>query len=205
MSKESIFIDGPIGQLEAVIHHTDSPKYIGIICHPNPLQSGTMDNKVVTTVARAFNALNITAIRFNYRGVGQSAGSYGEITGEVSDAMAVVAFIQAKWPNIPLCAAGFSFGAYIAASISATHNCSQLISIAPAVDRMPYANLRPITCPWLVIQGEQDEVVDPFSVYKWYDSLVADKTLIKLADTGHYFHGKLPLLQNIIQTQTRLT
>jgi alpha/beta superfamily hydrolase len=158
-----------------------------------------MSNKVVTTVAKAFNRMGIVALRFNYRGVERSEGQYGDVVGEVADCMAVVNWAQQEWPHAKLWFAGFSFGAFIAASAAAKTAAEQLISIAPAVDRMPYATLTSVNCPWLVIQGEDDEVVIPESVYSWFSQLNANKTLIKFADTGHFFHGKLIELQSIIE------
>ncbi len=196
------FINGPAGPLEAAVHLIEDAKRIAIICHPNPLQEGTMDNKVVTTTARALNMKGITAVRFNYRGVGQSAGQYGNITGEVADCLAVVAWAKEQWPGLPLWLAGFSFGAYIAADVAAGVSTEQLISIAPSVDRMPYSNLPPIDCPWLVIQGEEDEVVDPNSVFQWYAGLKAQKTLVRFPQTGHFFHGKLIELREAIMANT---
>ncbi len=138
---------------------------------------------------------------FNYRGVGRSAGAYGNIVGETADCMAVVQWAQQQWPQAGLCLAGFSFGAYIAAAVAAKVATEQLIAIAPAVDRMPYAALGAITCPWLIIQGEDDDVVIPASVYKWFAGLQANKKLIKFPDTGHFFHGKLLDLSNVIQAE----
>lgn len=203
MHKQDLFIPGPAGQLEAVIQTPDAfnekMPLIGIICHPNPLQEGTMHNKVVTTVAKTFNAMGMISIRFNYRGVGQSAGEYGNVTGEVEDGIAVVEWAKRQWPHAKFWLAGFSFGAYIAAAIATVIQPEYLISIAPAVDRMPYSTLGKINCSWLVIQGEADEVVIPGSVYAWFDQLQANKKLVKMQETGHFFHGKLIDLQKLIE------
>ncbi len=200
IQKQDLMIPGPVGDLETVAHIPDQPiSTIGIMCHPNPLQEGTMDNKVVTTVVRAFNALGMVGVRFNYRSVGRSAGEYGAVDGEVADCLAVIKWAQQQWPGTRLWLAGFSFGAYIAAAAAAQTECAQLISIAPAVERMPYSSLPPIKCPWLVIQGTDDDVVTPAAVYAWYDALQADKTLINFPATGHFFHGKLVELQQAVQ------
>lgn len=206
MIKQELFIAGPAGELQAIVHKVDDQvSRVAIICHPDPLQEGTMDNKVVTTLARAFNALGLVAIRFNYRGVGQSAGTFGKIAGEVADCLAVVNWAKQQWPQAQLCLAGFSFGAYIAAEVASTVDVVQLISVAPSVERMPYAALPKVSCPWLVIQGEEDEVVSPQAVYAWFARLDANKTLIKFPHTGHFFHGKLIDLQNTIIAQTKDT
>jgi alpha/beta superfamily hydrolase len=205
MHQQLVTIAGPTGTLEAVLHDTDMPvTHVGIICHPHPLQDGTMQNKVVTTVARTFNNMGITAIRFNYRGVGLSEGTYGEVTGEVDDCMAVIAWAMQQWPQAKLWLAGFSFGAYIAAAAASKVPTQQLISIAPAVERMPYETLGKIDCPWLVIQGESDEVVTPQAVYDWFEALDAQKTLVRLPETGHFFHGKLMDLRREIEFFTKV-
>jgi alpha/beta superfamily hydrolase len=200
MHQQPVTISGPAGAIEAVLHDTDMPvTHVGIICHPHPLQEGTMHNKVVTTVARTFNNMGITALRFNYRGVGLSEGKYGDVTGEVDDCLAVVTWALQQWPHAKLWLAGFSFGAYIAAATATKVPTQQLISIAPAVERMPYTTLAKINCPWLVIQGEDDDVVTPQAVYDWFETLDAQKTLVRLAGTGHFFHGKLMDLRREIE------
>lgn len=200
MQKQRVTIPGPCGDLEALLLLPEKAdyKHFAIICHPHPQQEGTMDNKVVTTIAKAFNACHIPSIRFNFRGVGDSAGSYGNIHGEVEDCMAIVNWVRHQWPNIHFYLAGFSFGAYIAAEVSTRIKTKHLITVAPSVERMPYYQLPRIMSPWLVIQGEEDEVVNPEAVYKWYDQLTADKTMVTLPETGHFFHGKLVDLQGII-------
>lgn len=200
MQKQYIFIPGPVGSLEAVVQTPETPvNRVAVVCHPNPLQEGTMENKVITTLVRTFNALGMAAIRFNYRGVGKSTGEYGDVAGEVADCMAVINWAQSQWPTAKLWLAGFSFGAYIAAEAATKVPTEQLISIAPSVDRMPYADLPKVACPWLVIMGEEDEVVVPESVYQWFAKLDANKTLIKFPTTGHFFHGKLVDLQQAIE------
>lgn len=200
MQKQYIFIQGSEGPLEAVVQTPETPvNRVAVVCHPNPLQEGTMENKVVTTLVRTFNALGMAAVRFNYRGVGKSAGEYGNVRGEVADCMAVITWAKSEWPTAKLWLAGFSFGAYIAAEAATKVPTEQLISIAPSVDRMPYESLPKVACPWLVIMGEEDEVVLPESVYAWFDKLDANKTLIKFPTTGHFFHGKLVDLQHVIE------
>jgi alpha/beta superfamily hydrolase len=201
MAKQDLNINGPVGNLEAILHLPDAPDYsrFGIVCHPHPLQEGTMQHKVVSTVVKAFNASGIPCLRFNFRGVGNSEGIFGHITGEVEDCLAVVNWVSEQWPNADLYLAGFSFGAYVAAEVATKVPTKQLISIAPSVERMPYAALPRVTCPWLVIMGEEDEIVVPQAVFTWFEHLDAQKTLVKFPATGHFFHGKLVLLQEAIQ------
>lgn len=207
MQQQPILIAGPAGNIEAVLHEVVQEQpvtHIGIICHPHPLQEGTMHNKVVTTVARTFTSMGIIAVRFNYRGVGLSEGEYGNITGELEDCLAVISWAQVRWPQAKIWLAGFSFGAYIAAAAATQVVTQQLISIAPAVERMPYATLGKVTCPWLVIQGEDDDVVTPQAVYNWFEGLDARKTLVRLPDTGHFFHCKLMDLRREIEFFTKV-
>lgn len=201
MINRELFIPGVVGNLEAILQESQpqSVARVMIICHPHPLFHGTMQNKVVTTVARACNTLGITAVRFNFRGVGKSDGSFGDITGEVEDALAVLNWVQTNYPQAKLYFAGFSFGSYVAAAVASQSNPEWLLTIAPPVERMPYDKLPEIKCPWLTIQGEEDEIVTPQAVYDWFNGLKANKTLVKMPDTKHFFHGKLVELQQIIE------
>ena len=99
ITTQTIFIPGPVGQLEAILHTPTACSYnrVGVVCHPNPIQEGTMHNKVVTTIVRTFNQLSLACIRFNFRGVGQSAGQYGNQTGEIADCLAIINWIKQQW------------------------------------------------------------------------------------------------------------
>lgn len=203
-TEESHFlIDGPVGHLELLtLPAKADPLGLAIICHPHPLYQGTMHNKVVTTLARAFHHLNCHTIRFNYRGVGKSAGVFGDSIGEFADLEAVLAWANAALQTPKLWLAGFSFGAYIAALGAAHYPCQQLFSVAPAIPNQPYATLPPIMCPWLVVQGENDEVIPPQAVYQWYDNrqrTQAGMKLVRLPHSSHFFHGNLVNLRHIIE------
>lgn len=203
MPKQELLIPGPEGQLEALYYSTEEAvaNSLALICHPDPRHEGSMHNKVVTTIARACNKLQIPALTFNYRGVGQSQGSFGDIVGEVADGRAVLSYalsnlVQGQVTKLYL--AGFSFGSYIAAKLGSEYAATMLITVAPSIERMPYAQLDPVNCPWLVIQGEQDEVVSPESVYAWFDNLQAEKELVRMPMAGHFFHGKLIDLESVL-------
>lgn len=196
------FIPGPVGQLESLVYAAGDSQKVAIICHPNPLFQGTMNNKVVYTLSRAFQQAGITAVRFNYRGVGKSEGSYGDVVGEIEDLLAVISWVKEKLPQAEFYLAGFSFGSYIAASGASCINCIKLFSIAPAVTHQPYFDLPKINCPWVVIQGENDEIVAPEAVYEWFDKAKdfhRDLTLIKIPDASHFFHGTLIELRNLME------
>lgn len=199
-NESHFFIEGPAGQLELLTLNTPEPfKAIAIICHPHPLHEGTMHNKVVHTLSRAFLRKNVASVRFNFRGVGKSEGEHGFSVGEVEDLLAVIRWINEIAPGQKLILAGFSFGAFIAAKGASQVPCVQLFSIAPAVTNQPYETLE-VHCPWVVIQGEQDEVIDPKAVYQWHETHPqSNRNLIKLPGSSHFFHGKLIELRTIIE------
>lgn len=201
----NLVIPGPVGDIEAIVEsprdNTDA-NIMAIVCHPHPQYDGTMTNKVVVTVARALRKMGCTTVRFNYRGVGKSAGAYDNAVGEVDDLMAVVNFARTHHRAKQLWLAGFSFGAYIAAKgATQVGDVKQLISIAPSVENMDYQSLSDITIPWLVVQGDQDEVVSAPAVFDYVDSLANPPTLIKMPGVGHFFHSKLIDLEQVLLDQ----
>lgn len=196
---QSLIIPGPCGDLECLlsIPENKNRKAIAIICHPHPLYGGSMQNKVVHTLDKALGQLGLITIRFNFRGIGKSAGQYDEARGEVDDLKAIIAWAQNEMPEYDLCLAGFSFGAYIAMSASLDVNCKQLITVAPPVNIFDFTPLQPPTCPWLLIQGMQDEIVDANKVIEWAAQF-SEVSVVREPDSGHFFHGKLNILQSII-------
>jgi hypothetical protein len=186
-----IEIEGPAGVLEAALD-ASAPSAVAtaVICHPHPLQLGTMSNKVVTTLARAFVRLGADAVRFNFRGVGSSAGRHAEGIGERDDALAVVAWCRVRWPGRPLYLGGFSFGAAIAAAIAARVAPAGLVTVAPPVERLAADFVAP-ACPWLLIHGDADDVVPPGPVLEWCATLPAPPKIVLLPGAGHFFHGRL--------------
>lgn len=192
-SFKEITITGPAGVLQTVIEtpFISPKKLIGIVCHPHPLHEGTMNNKVVTTVIKAFQRLEIVPLRFNFRGVGASEGQYGHVTGELEDLNAVISWVRNHYSDHKLILAGFSFGSYIAARVATEVKPVALISIAPPVHHNPFEDLPDASYPWLVIQGEADEVVPANEVFSWIETRSNRPELLKMADVGHFFHGKL--------------
>jgi alpha/beta superfamily hydrolase len=191
-------IAGPAGVLEAAIDGSTLPAIAtAVICHPHPLQAGTMTNKVVTTLSRAFTSLGADAVRFNFRGVGASAGSYADGVGEREDALAVIAWSRAQWPGRPIYLGGFSFGGAIAAAIAARAAPAGLVTVAPAVDRLPRDFAAP-SCPWLLVHGDADDVVPPQPVLDWAESLAAPPRIVLLPNVGHFFHGRLAALLDTV-------
>jgi len=193
-------IPGAAGSLEAVAADSSGfavPSY-GVLCHPHPLFGGTMDNKVVTTLAGALQDAGIATLRFNFRGVGASSGAFDGGIGETADAAAVAAYGALRWPGRKLVLAGFSFGAYVALRLALEQDASRLITVAPPVGRFDFSALAPPNCPWLVIQGDADEIVDPASVVAWVADLEPRPRLIVMPGVSHFFHGRLKELKDAV-------
>lgn len=200
-SDTAFLLKGPAGNIDLLASPSPIDRSItAIICHPHPLFGGTMNNKVVSTIARAFRDLGINTVRFNFRGVGKSEGVHDEGRGETDDVLAIAAWIKSVRPQDTLWLAGFSFGGFVAASAATRLDVSQLLSIAPMVSRFHTAELPAITCPWLIIQGEADDVISPDEVYQWVDSLEPQPRLIRIPHAGHFFHGQLMELRRCIES-----
>lgn len=198
-SKLETNFPGPEGQLEGVLHLPDrTPSAIVVIAHPLPTMGGTMDNKVVTTLAKTFVELGFAVLRFNYRGVGNSAGSYDNGNGETLDTIAASRFMREKYPDLPLISAGFSFGGYVQARAAAELQPRQLVLIAPAVGRFAMPEVPDNT---LLIHGDLDEVVDLHEIMQW--ARPQHLPVVVLAGAEHYFHGRLTQLKQIVQQHFR--
>jgi alpha/beta superfamily hydrolase len=195
-------IEGPAGGLEALLEQPPAdlqhaaPAAFGVICHPHPLYGGSMQNKVVHSLARACQERGMPTLRFNFRGVGASAGSYDEGRGETQDTLAVIGAGRARWPHAALTLAGFSFGAVVSLMAAAAAAPSRLISVAPAVARFGLASMARPACPWLIVQGDADEVVDAREVQAFAAGFSPPPQLVLLAGVGHFFHGRLDQLRD---------
>jgi uncharacterized protein len=196
---ERLSIEGPAGALEAVVEDTGmmSPSY-AIVCHPHPLMGGTMDNKVVTTLGRALRETGIPTLRFNFRGVGASGGIFDQGIGETADADAVAGFGARRWPGRSLVIGGFSFGGYVALRLAQRRTPRHLITVAPAIGLFDVSALTVPRCPWLIVQGDADDVVDPGAVVDWAETLSPKPRLLVLPGVGHFFHGRLRELQDAV-------
>jgi alpha/beta superfamily hydrolase len=202
-NENTFMLKGPGGDLEAVANEapdsTQAKSVTAVICHPHPLFGGTMTNKVVSTLARAFGDLGLRTVRFNFRGVGKSAGSFAEGVGEIEDLLAVVNWVKENFPQDDIWLAGFSFGAGVSAQVATKISAAQLISIAPPVPRFGLLELPAVHCPWLIIQGEEDDVVVPAEVYAWVETRNPKPTLIRVPNAGHFFHGQLMELRRLLE------
>ena len=197
-------IPGTAGRLQAVVAEPASTgSLFGVVCHPHPLFGGTMDNKVVTTIAKALVDCAVPTLRFNFRGVGSSHGTYDEGVGETDDAASVADWGGRRWPGRRLVLAGFSFGAYVALRVAQRRDLARLILVAPPVGRFDFAGIMPPGCPWMVIQGEEDDVVDPGRVIDWARRSTPAPRLVRLPGVGHFFHGRLAELKDAVTAEIR--
>ncbi len=204
----TLTLAGPVGPLEVAVDLPDgdtaSRPVIAVICHPLSIEGGSMHNKVVTQAARALRDLGITTVRFNFRSVGASAGTYDNGIGETDDLHAVFNWVRSQCPHSTLWLAGFSFGAYVSLRAAGALRPQALISIAPPMGRRTwdFSQVQP-PLNWLVIQGDADEVVDAQAVYQWLEALERPPQLVRMPDTSHFFHRKLIDLRGVIQHEVR--
>jgi alpha/beta superfamily hydrolase len=195
---EDLSIEGPAGPLEALLETgPDGDTHAAVVCHPHPQHGGTMHNKVAYTLARAFYHGGASTLRFNYRGVGRSAGSYAEGPGEIDDGRAVLSYARRRWPERPVYLGGFSFGSMVALGVAQVETPAALVTVAPAVDRIPAAFARPAS-PWLVVQGSADEIVDAAAVERWVEQFDPAPDLVVLPGVGHFFDGELTRLRELL-------
>ena len=202
----SLRLAGPAGVIEAAIQlpkAEDARRGVAVIGHPHPPDGGTMNNKVVTTIARALAESGIASVRFNFRGVGHSEGVYDQGRGETLDYLAVAQWLQAQRPDDALWLAGFSFGSWVALRAARQLPVRQMIAIAPPVGFRDFTGVPVPPCPWLVVQGEADDVVDPGKVIAWAEQADNPPTLVRMADAGHFFHGRLVDLRGAIKHGVR--
>ncbi|MEO5813572.1 MAG: alpha/beta fold hydrolase [Rhodanobacter sp.] len=202
----SFKLDGPVGKLEAISDiaaPATARRGVAVICHPQPQQGGTMHNKVVTMTERALRESGLDTVRFNFRGTGESAGAYDDGDGEGDDLAAVVAWVRAMRPDDALWLGGFSFGGYVTLCNAVRLRADALISIAPPIGMRPLGELVLPTCPWLLIQGEADEVVDPQAVFAWIATLKQPPELVRMPETGHFFHRRMMDLRGAIKHAVR--
>ena len=195
---QRVLVAGPVGPIDCAIDtpsHPLPPRGLAVVAHPHPLFGGTMDNKVVQTIARALLQLGWRVLRFNFRGVGGSAGTHDEGRGECEDLLAVIAAQRQAGEALVL--GGFSFGAYVttlaAAALPEGEKASRIVLVGPSTQR---ATPAPVPSDTLVIHGETDDVVPLSAVFDWARPQHLPVTVVP--GVGHFFHGQLPLLRNLI-------
>jgi alpha/beta superfamily hydrolase len=196
------FLSGPAGRIECIC---DVPECdvarpaTAVLCHPHPQHGGTLRNKVVTIMERSLRESGLATVRFNFRGVGESEGEFDDGEGELQDLRAVIDWAQRTRPDTDLWLGGFSFGSWIALKAAQDLPVRMLISIAPPVERYGFADLLPPNCPWLVVQGDEDEVVSPDAVIRWAEALDTPPQLVVMEGSGHFFHRRLMDLRGLIR------
>ncbi len=188
---------GPAGRLEALLQECDSgrPDFAALVCHPHPLYGGTMHNKVVHRVAATLHEAGGAALRFNFRGVGASAGRYDEGRGEVDDARAALAWLRAHLPGAPLLVAGFSFGGRVAARVAvAEPGVGRLVLVAPQVAGGGFEGLRASPVPKLALQGTADELCPLAALETEFPAWAEPKLMLTIEGASHFFDRQLSQL-----------
>src|SRR5690606_20893194 len=203
-----LLLSGPAGRIEAALDQpeadTPAQPVLAIVCHPLPTEGGTMHNKVVTMAARALREVGVASLRFNFRGVGQSEGVFDDGDGELDALRAVAGWVREHHADKALWLAGFSFGAWVSLRLAAELRAAALISIAPPVARSwDFSGIEIPAIPWLVIQGEADEVVEAQAVFDWIADLPRQPQLVRMPDTSHFFHRKLMDLRGAVKNGVR--
>ena len=200
---QSFFITGAAGALECALDLPDreqfsTPRGIALIAHPHPLYGGTMDNKVAQTLARAFIAVGYAAVRMNFRGVGQSAGTHDEGHGETDDMALLLAHMQAQMPGLPIALAGFSFGTFVQAQLQqrliAQNNAAErLVLIAAAAGKWA---MPPVPANTILLHGDLDDTITLAAVLEWLQP--QDIPVIVVPGADHFFHRKLQHVKNVV-------
>ncbi|MBI5919850.1 MAG: alpha/beta hydrolase [Nitrosomonadales bacterium] len=197
-------LPGPVGQLEGVVHlpESDEPRAIALIAHPLTVDGGTMDNKIVTTLANTFAELGCVAFRFNFRGAGASSGEFTGGDGEEADLVAVANFALDQFGDLPLILSGFSFGGYVAARVSVQLKPRHLVLVGPSVHRLVAkyqlsSDMPQVPKDTLLIHGEKDEIIALDAVLDW--ARPQHVPVVVVPDAGHFFHRRLPLLADLVR------
>jgi uncharacterized protein len=199
--RERLRLAVQVGELEAVLERPDQPatvKGVAVICHPHPLYGGSMDNKVVTTLVRCCTDAGLDALRFNFRGVGHSKGSFDHAEGETDDALAVLDWALAHAAAKHHVLLGFSFGGLVAAKAALQRRPVQLVTIAPALHYFSVPAFPSPGCPWLLVHGRDDDVVDCADTVSRVQTVQPAVDVRLLDDVGHFYHGRLGELREIV-------
>lgn len=194
-------IPGPAGALEARLdlpHGT--PRAVAVIGHPHPQYGGTLQTRAVHEAAKALTRAGVAALRFNFRGAGVSAGVFDDGRGEQDDYRAALDYAAARFPGLPLWAAGMSFGAWVATTVGAADpRVTALLAVAPAVDHYDYAGLRTAGKPAFLIHGEEDELAPVGHVRRLYGEMPEPKELVVIEGADHVFDGRTSLVGEAIE------
>lgn len=201
-----LVLEGPAGPLEALLQERDEHDHAltAVVCHPHPLYGGTMHNKVAHRVASTLHGLGAAVLRFNFRGVGHSAGAFDRGEGELADARAALAFLRERYPNARRWAAGFSFGSWVASRLAASEpDVERLILVAPPVHTQTFEEMRTLATPKLVVQGTGDEICRPENLERVWPEWAEPRRLVRVPGAGHFFDRQLGELADAIREGLR--
>ena len=191
---ERIFIEGGAGRIETVVDRPEAAlRGAALIAHPHPLYGGTLDNKVVQTLAKTFVELGYVSLRPNFRGVGASEGEHDEGNGETEDLLRVAAYAKEKFGDLPLVLAGYSFGGFVQTRVAKRIKPERMVLVGLAAGRF---NCEPVPADSIVIHGEQDETVPLAKVLDW--ARPQEIPVIVIPGADHFFHLRLHIIKNII-------
>ncbi|MBN8764977.1 MAG: alpha/beta hydrolase [Thiobacillus sp. SCN 64-317] len=191
MKRYKLRIPVSVGKLETVIDDPETGRRgLLLVAHPHPLHGGSLDNKVVTTLAKAANEVGWVSVRPNFRGVGMSDGEFDAGIGEAEDLLAVARFVEMSYPDLPWALAGFSFGAFVQHRLRQELPAQRLILVAPAVTLYEFDPVPPDT---VVIYGDADELIPPATIRLWAEQ--QQLAMKAIPGAGHFFHGKLKELK----------
>jgi hypothetical protein len=201
---QNVFFAGPAGQLEGLLKLTEGqkPRGLVVVCHPHPLYHGTMHNKVTFAVADAYFKLGCNVLRFNFRGVGLSAGAHDQGNGEIDDARSAVAYLRDRFPGTGCYVAGFSFGAWIALEVA--RRDSALISVCTVAPPFKYFDssfLNHLTAPKLFLQGKADTICEAEELHKRFSSFADPKEVVWFEEADHFFLHHLDELKSTIASR----
>lgn len=199
-SVEKLFLDGPAGRLEAILEAPSDGSVAGaaVVLHPHPQHGGTMHNKVAHMLARSCVRSGFAALRFNFRGTESSEGAFDAGVGELDDALAAIDWMRSRYPDLPFWLLGFSFGAAVAVYAAGTASLTGLVTVAPAMHRFADGLVKQPECPWLILQGDEDELVDVEDTIEWVNKLEPGPELYVMPGAEHFFHGRLADLREVV-------
>lgn len=194
-------LNGPAGPLQCTVSlpsRPASPAGVAIVCHPHPLYGGSQDNKVVTTLARCCLEAGLTVARFNFRGVGESQGHFDQGEGETEDALAVLDWLLTATDARSHAVLGFSFGGMVATRVAGLRRPRQLVTVAPALHALDSESLPGPDCPWLLVHGQDDDVVDCEETLARARQMQAAVEVRLMEGVGHFYHGRLGDLHDLV-------
>jgi len=200
---ERVFLEGNTGRIESVIDAPAAPhgpRGIALVAHPHPLYGGTLDNKVVQTLAKTFVQLGWVAVRPNFRGVGATEGVHDHGAGETEDMIAVAHQAGERFPGLPLVLAGFSFGAFIQTRVAKRLTVHRLVLVAPPSGLVGGGRsyvTEDVPADTIVIHGEQDQTVPLANVFEW--ARPQELPIVVIPGADHFFHRRLHLIRNIVK------